>query len=131
MQDLDSKEAIEALVDSFYAKVLKDDVLAHIFTDVAGININEHKAIIVSYWQKMLLSDTSYKRHTMNIHRAVHEKFAFTQEAFDRWLLLFTQTIEENFAGAKAERAKTLGATIAHNMHALLNNKLDKTKPMP
>lgn len=131
MQDLDNKEAIETLVEGFYAKVLKDDILAHIFTDIAGIDILEHKAVIVSYWQKLLLGDKSYHRHTMNIHRVVNDKFAFKQEAFDRWLLLFTQTIDENFTGAGAERAKKLGATIAANMQALLNNKIDQTKPMP
>lgn len=114
--DLDSSAAIADLVEAFYAKLLKDPQLAPIFLDVAGIDIREHFPRIRAYWEKLLLGDNNYHRHTMNIHRAVHRQRAFADADFALWLQYFQATVDEHFAGPKAERAKRLGAQIAGNM---------------
>lgn len=114
--DLDTPKHIRTFIDSFYAKVLKDDVLAHIFLDVAGIDVDVHIPIICQYWQKLLLGDKTYQRHTMNIHRDVHEKFPFTEKEFDRWLRLFRETAEAEFSGPLTYRAVQIGSSIAANM---------------
>lgn len=115
--DLDSPEHIQLFIESFYDKVLVDDVLAHIFHDVAVIDVSVHIPIIIQYWQKLLLGDKTYQRHTMNIHRDVHRKFPFTEKEFDRWLALFTQTAQAEFAGPYTLRALDIATTIAANMH--------------
>ena len=124
--DLDSKENIRAFIDLFYEKVLVDDLIAHIFTDIAGIDVSEHIPIICSYWEKLLLGETEYKRHTMNIHRDVHSRFPFTTEEFDRWLMLFKLTASESFAGEKTDRALQIATSIASNMDISLNKNLNK-----
>jgi hemoglobin len=121
--DLDSPEQIKAFIESFYDKVLADNLLAHIFTDVAGIDINVHIPIIRSYWEKLLLGDKQYQRHTMNIHRDLHSKFPFTEPEFDRWLSLFKQTASEEFSGPNTDRAVTVASSIAHNMNLTLNKR--------
>ncbi len=120
--DLDSEENICTFVDAFYSKVLADEVLKPIFIDGAKINLRTHKAIIVSYWKKLLLGDKSYNRHTMNIHRAVHKDSPFTEEAFKRWLYLFIQTAEENCRGPFSQRAVNIASSIAKNMQGSLLN---------
>ncbi|MCY4044425.1 MAG: group III truncated hemoglobin [Cellvibrionales bacterium] len=125
-QDLDSEENIRTFIDAFYVKVLKDPVLRPIFIEGAGIDIRQHKAIIVSYWKKLLLGDKSYNRHTMNIHRAVHSEMPFTDEAFERWLGLFIETAENEYQGPFAKRAVVVASTIAKNMKTALLNKSDK-----
>ncbi|MCK5881203.1 MAG: group III truncated hemoglobin [Sinobacterium sp.] len=121
LRDLDSKENIKDFVDSFYDKVLADEQLAPIFHEVAGIDVEQHLPRICSYWEKLLLGDKAYQRHTMNIHREIDAKQRFTPSDFDRWLQLFTQTAQQEFKGEKADRAVVVATTIAKNMAVALN----------
>jgi hemoglobin len=114
--DLDSREHIAAFLQHFYGKLLNDPVLAPIFIDVAAIDLRTHLSHIQAYWEKLLLGNDDYHRHTMNIHRALHRKRALTLGDFDRWLEFFVSTVDEHFAGEKAERAKKVARHIASNM---------------
>ncbi len=126
--DLDNKENIKIFVEDFYDKVLDDPILAHIFTDVAKINIEEHFLKIRSYWEKMLLKDPAYKNHMMNIHRAVHANFPFTNDEFERWVALFLATLDEGkYQGPMTDRARKLASVIAFNMNNVLNKKNQPT----
>ena len=115
-QDLDTRERIERFVDLFYERMLADELLAPIFVEVAEIDLSQHLPHIKNYWSKLLLGDPSYRRHTMNIHRQLHSKRALESSDFDRWLATFVATVDSNFAGINADRAKRVAATIAENM---------------
>lgn len=115
--DLDSKANIKTFIELFYARVLDDERLAPIFLDVAAIDLSEHLPLIRQYWEKLLLGETDYQRHTMNIHRALHSKKTLTEQDFIRWLNLFTQTLDQSFAGPKSERAHKIALHIARNMY--------------
>ena len=119
--DLDSPERIREFVDAFYGRMLRDPQLAPIFLDVAAIDLDKHLPLIRSYWEKLILGSGDYKRHTMNIHRALHAKRALQPADFERWLHLFHTTVDERFEGSKAERAKQVAAHIAANMNKSLN----------
>lgn len=121
--DLDSPQNIKDFIERFYEKVLKDELLAPIFLDVAQIDVNVHIPIIRSYWEKLLIGGTEYKRHTMNIHRVVHAKYPFGKVEFERWLKLFTETARAHFSGPKTERAVEIATSIAHNMDVSLNKR--------
>lgn len=114
--DLDSRANIESFVDMFYLRLLADPLLAPIFTDVANIDLSVHLPHIKDYWCKLLLGDSSYQRHTMQIHRRLHDQRALQSDDFQRWLASFEATVDENFAGERARRAKHIAATIARNM---------------
>ena len=114
--DLDSEAHIETFVTSFYQKLLADTTLAPIFLDVAAVDLEQHLPHIRDYWGKLLLGDTRYRRHTMNIHRELHLKRNLTPENFATWLKLFTATVDQEFAGPLAERAKRVATAIAGNM---------------
>lgn len=118
--DLDSREHIEQFVDRFYARMLQDEVLAPIFVDVAGIDLDVHLPHIKDYWCKLLLGEKGYQRHTMNIHRALHGKRPLRADDFARWLDYFQTTVDMYYAGERAERAKQVAASIADNMQKSL-----------
>jgi len=120
--DLDTPERIEQFVDLFYERMLSDSELAPLFLDVAAIDLEVHLPHIKRYWRKLLLGENSYRRHTMSIHRQLHGKRALTAPDFERWLALFTSTVDANYAGERADRAKRVAATIAANMQ---NSLLD------
>jgi len=118
--DLDSREQIETFVDSFYERLLADERLASIFVDIAAIDLAVHLPHIKDYWCKLLLGEKGYQRHTMNIHRQLHARQRLQAEDFERWLGRFVATVDEGFAGERAERAKQVAAAIAANMEKSL-----------
>ena len=120
LTDLDTPDEIARFIDAFYAKVLKDQQLAPIFIDVAGIDLDVHLGHIRQYWEKLLLGATDYRRHTMNIHRALHAQRALTAADFTRWLALFEETLDERYQGPRAERARQVARHIAANMQRAL-----------
>ncbi len=120
--DLDSRENIERFVDLFYERMLADPILAPIFVDVAEIDLSQHLPHIKNYWSKLLLGERSYRRHTMNIHRQLHGKRPLHAQDFERWLATFVHTVDANFAGERAERAKKVASSIAANMQTGLTS---------
>ena len=114
--DLDCRENIERFVDLFYQRMLADEQLAPIFVDVAEIDLQQHLPHIKDYWCKLLLGESAYQRHTMNIHRQLHGKRPLQADDFQRWLAFFSATVDDNFVGERAQRAKRIAATIAANM---------------
>lgn len=122
--DLDCRENIECFIDRFYQRLLADERLAPIFVDVAAIDLAVHLPHIKDYWCKLLLGEKGYQRHTMNIHRQLHGKQPLQAEDFQRWLDTFTATVDEGFAGERAERAKQVAAAIAANMQKSLPVKV-------
>ena len=118
--DLDSRENIERFVDLFYQRMLADEQLAPIFVDVAEIDLDVHLPHIKDYWCKLLLGEKNYQRHTMNIHRQLHGKRPLASDDFERWLAFFKATVDDHFAGERAERAKRVAASIAANMQKSL-----------
>jgi hemoglobin len=113
---MDSRANIERFVDLFYERMLADEILAPIFVDVAEIDLAVHLPHIKDYWCKLLLREQGYQRHTMNIHRQLHGKRALREEDFERWLAFFVTTVDANFQGPYAERARQVAASIAANM---------------
>ncbi|MCX2981737.1 group III truncated hemoglobin [Halieaceae bacterium IMCC14734] len=120
MPDLDTQQRIDELVECFYAGLLRDEQLAPIFIDVAQVDLQVHLPHIKRYWAKLLLGSSDYQRHTMNIHRQLNAKKLLTTDDFSRWLQLFLDSVDQSWAGPKAERAKRVAASIAGNMQVAL-----------
>lgn len=120
LPDMDTPERIREFVDAFYGQMLLDPELGPIFLDVAQVDLHKHLPLICAYWEKLLLGERAYQRHTMNIHRQVHARQQFSAENFQRWLHLFTATIDSGFQGPVAERARAIATRIAGNMAVAL-----------
>jgi hemoglobin len=119
--DLDDPEAIARLIDAFYARVRVDPTLAPVFTHVAGIDLDRHIPVIRAFWRKMLLGHPDYARNMVARHAAVHTRLPLRARHFDRWLALFTRTVDDHFTGPGAERAKLLARRIAANLERNLD----------
>ena len=104
--DILIREDVIVLVDSFYDKVRSDELLMAVFEHV---NWPEHLPIMYNFWSSMLLGDQSYLGNPFQKHQ--HLKIDTAH--FARWLELFTQTIDENFAGRTADEAKSRAVSIA------------------
>ena len=113
MMNIQSRKEVELLVNLFYERVRKDDVLAPLF---AHVNWPHHLPIMYNFWSSVLLGDMSYNGNPF----AKHKDLPLKAEHFKRWLTLFIETIDAEFNGSVAEeaknRAKTIAAMFQHKM---------------
>ena len=105
MNDISNKDDIRLFVDSFYGKVLKDDLLSPFFKN---LNFEKHMPKMVDFWSFVLLDEAGY---TTNVTEK-HLNMPLEKCHFDQWICLFHETIDELFAGEKAELAKQRASLI-------------------
>ena len=116
-RDLDSPEEIAEMVRRFYADVTMDDLLGPMFNDVAKVDWAEHLPKLTAYWCRALFSMPGYEGNAFRAHQLVHARRAFTTAHFERWLDLFSETVDAGWAGANAEKAKALAHKVARVHH--------------
>ena len=102
MKTLDNFDDIKVLVDSFYDKVNLDDLLSPVFNEHAKIDWDKHLPRMYNFWNTILLNEGDYKGSPFQ----KHESLPVNREHFDRWLLLFNQTVDALFEGENASEAK-------------------------
>ncbi|HWL14361.1 MAG TPA: group III truncated hemoglobin [Opitutus sp.] len=110
MRDITTDEDIKLLVDSFYDKVQKDELLNPIFNDVARVDWAHHLPKMYAFWAGMILGKPGYAGAPWPAHAVL----PVNAEHFSRWLELFKATVDELFEGEGATRAKNAAASIAH-----------------
>ena len=108
--DIRNKADIKILVNEFYEKVKADAQLAPFFDHV---NWAVHLPVMYDFWENSLFYTGSYGGNPMKIHQRLHHMKELTAADFDRWLLLFTETVEALFAGEKATLAQQRALSIA------------------
>ncbi|MDP2160679.1 MAG: group III truncated hemoglobin [Flavobacterium sp.] len=113
MPDIQTQEDLYLLVDEFYKKLLADDSISYIFTDVVKIKLEEHLPILVTFWSQGVLGTGGYSKNLTQIHLDVNEKEYLSPELFKIWLNHFNNAVDENFKGPKAEQIKTQALSIA------------------
>ncbi|MBC8053693.1 MAG: group III truncated hemoglobin [Sphingobacteriaceae bacterium] len=121
MKDLISREDIELLVNAFYQKVQKDDVIGFIFNDVAKVNWEQHLPKMYDFWETILFGQKGFKGNPMEVHFKLNQKQALGDREFERWKALFNTTVDENFEGEFAELAKQKAQSIADLMLFKIN----------
>lgn len=120
MKDIETRQDIEKLLKTFYEKAFEDKTIGYIFKDVAKLNLAEHLPIIADFWEMMLFGTVNfqekYKRSPMQKHIELNAKEPLLAEHFKQWLKIFFETIDEFFAGEKADLAKYRANAIANTM---------------
>lgn len=112
MNDIQNQEDLYLLVDEFYKKLLSDDSISYIFTDVVKIKIEEHLPVLVTFWSQAILGTGGYTKNLTQIHLDVNTKEYLSPELFKIWLHHFYAATDENFKGEKAEQIKTQALSI-------------------
>lgn len=113
MQDIENKQDLEILLSKFYSKLLSDESISYIFTDIAKINLETHLPKIIDFWNLSLFGKGNYSNNVMKIHLDLNSEENLNQKHFDTWLNSFNQTVEANFSGKNAEIIKTKALSIA------------------
>jgi hemoglobin len=115
-QDITTRQDIEKLLIQFYSKVKTDDTIGFFFTDVVKLDWDLHIPLIADFWETILLDNPVYHKNAMQVHYDIHRKSPLKKEHFDRWIQLFTETIDELFEGKTAQLAKSRAKSIASLM---------------
>jgi len=113
LTDIQTPENIQLMVDSFYNNVRQDGILEPVFSEFID-DWEAHLPIMYRFWEKLLFGKDGYRRNPFQ----KHVNLPVSKEHFTRWVELFTQTIDENFSGPKADEAKTLATNIANSFQA-------------
>jgi hemoglobin len=119
--DIETAADCERLVRAFYGKAMADERIGPIFTDVAALDLEAHVPVIASFWATNLLGAQSYKGGAFGVHGRLHEKAGgLTQAHFERWLVLWCQTVDELFDGPVAAAAKVHALRVANAFYGRL-----------
>ena len=122
MTDIQNRKDLERLMADFYDRLLADDSINYIFTDVARIDLPQHLPHIVDFWELSILHSGNYKKNVMQVHLGIHEKENLTAAHFQTWLGHFNNAVDAHFSGPNAEMIKTRALSIATVMQVKLHN---------
>jgi hemoglobin len=86
------------------------------------LDIAEHLPVITDFWEAVVLGTRGYGKNVMELHRHIHLLSAIKKEHLDRWVALFTQTIDRHFEGENATLMAQRARSIATMMDLKLNH---------
>jgi len=122
-KDIAERKDIELLLNSFYDKVRRDEVIGYIFTEIVRVDWEHHIPVICDFWENILFQTTGFTGNPIATHIKLHALTPLTRQHFDRWVQLFTSTVDEHFIGNKAIMAKQRALSIATMMkYKILEN---------
>jgi hemoglobin len=119
-QDIEDRADCERLVRAFYGRALGDPILGFIFTDVAHLDLEAHVPVITDFWETILLGAQRYRGGAFRPHAELHAKVPLRAGHFERWLWLWRGTVDELFAGPRAELAKAHANRVGHAFYQRL-----------
>ena len=133
--ELTDRGGIERLVNAFCAKVLEDEMLGFIFSDIAQTNWSTHLPKMYAFWETVIFGTGNFVGNPMLAHARLVPLTTMGRAQFDRWLSLFEQTVDELFSGPKAEHIKSCAGDMANVIHARINgvqqDRFDPAKLTP
>ncbi len=116
--DITCRNDIDTIVSLFYNKVKQDEFIGYFFSKVIQVNWDKHLPVMGDFWENILFHSGSYQGNPLTTHKHIHQLSLTTKLHFERWLLLFNQTIDENFEGSNALLMKQRADGIATVMLA-------------
>lgn len=129
--DIETPEDIERLVRAFYGRAMTDPIIGFIFTDVAHLDLEEHVPKISAFWETILLGAQSYSGGVFAVHADLHAKVGLRDGHFERWLQLWFGTVDELFAGERANLAKVHALRVGLAFNERLKSFPSPLDPAP
>jgi hemoglobin len=107
--DIATEQDVKTLVDSFYDRVNRDELLGPVFNEVAKVDWEHHLPTMYSFWTTMLFRTPAYRGKPWPKHAVL----PVNKDHFERWIRLFCETVDSLFTGPKAREAKSAALSIA------------------
>ncbi len=122
LRDIEDRADVERLVRAFYSRAMSDPMIGFIFVEVAELDLEAHVPEITSFWETVLLGAHSYSGGAFAPHAALNQRVQLREGHFERWLVLWFETVDEMFAGERASLAKIHALRVAHAFHGRLQS---------
>ncbi len=100
-KDILTLDDVKLLVNTFYDKVREDELIGPIFNERIRDRWPEHLEKMYTFWQTVLLGEHTYYGSPF----PPHAQLPVEHHHFQRWLSLFSKTLQELFTGEKAKEA--------------------------
>ena len=123
-KDIENRADLVIMLEAFYKKAFKDDLISHFFLEVVPLNLETHIPMITDFWESVLFDGRGYRKNVMEIHLDISKKSKIEKAHLDRWVKIFSETVDEMFEGTKASLAKQRAMSIA----TMMNIKITGTK---
>ena len=120
---------VRAVVDSFYARARRDDVIGPVFNAVIPeAEWPAHLDKITDFWASMLLGAGRYSGRPMPKHLGIP---GLADAHFQRWLKLFAETVTEICPPGAAALFIDRAEVIGNNFRLGLAMRRGEDKPDP
>jgi len=105
--DIETRKDIYRIVKEFYSKVRVDNLLGPIFNSIIE-DWEYHFNHLTDFWESNIFMVTKYKGNPISVHQEVDKETGhkIDQGYFVQWLKLWFSTIDELYAGDKANIMK-------------------------
>ena len=116
-QDIQTLDDIKLMVNTFYGRIQKNEVLGPIFEEKLDGRWEQHLEKMYRFWQTILFDEHTYSGAPF----PPHARMPIDESHFIIWVQNWTGTVDEFFAGPIADEAKKRGTLMA----AIFNSKLE------
>ena len=120
--DLAGRAEIETLVNAFYDRVRTDEILGHIFDQVARTNWEAHLPKMYAFWETVMFRSGGFVGNPLVAHAKLVPLTDMGRDKFDRWLAMFRTTVDDLFEGENAAHIKRCAEDMANVIHAKINS---------
>ena len=111
MRDIETKEDIVLMVNTFYQKVQQDELIGPIFNSrIAPEAWPAHLDRMYTFWTTILLNQPGYSGQPFEKHRDMPIDAAH----FERWVSMFKTIVDNLFEGPIANEAKYRAELMGH-----------------
>ena len=122
-QDIENRKDIENLLHAFYRKVFTDQLIGHFFTIIVPLDLEKHIPLIADFWESIIFNTQNYRKNVMEIHHDINKQSSIKKEHLDRWVEVFSQTIDEFHEGKNATLMKQRARSVATLMEIKFSSK--------
>jgi hemoglobin len=112
-KDIENRDDLLLLMQEFYKKLLADDSINYLFTEVAKVNLDHHFPVLVDFWDSLLFHSNTYQKNAMQPHITLHHQSPLQRHHFETWLGYFKETVDDLFDGQNAFVIKERATSIA------------------
>jgi hemoglobin len=121
--DIRKPKDIQRVINAFFKKVRKDQLLSPYFADKTKEEWDVFLPVMYSFWENALFYSGGYSGNPMQRHMEMNAAHSFSAIHYERWLQLLTESIDERYAGEKAEMMKERARNISTIMQVKLAEK--------
>jgi hemoglobin len=125
LPELAGRADIERLVNAFYERIRRDEMLGFIFDEIAHVDWSTHLPKMYAFWDAVIFAKGGFAGNPLAAHQKLVPLTAMGLPQFERWIALFKATVEDLFSGEKAGHIKRCAEDMAHVIHARINGVSD------